>query len=147
MPLISVVDDDLSVCRALRRLIQSAGYKVETFVSAREFLNSSPEGRTACLVLDIHLAEMSGFELQERLAADQAAIPIIFITAYDDASIRDRITRSGVTAYLRKPFDERVLLDAIRAVVVGQADGRGAGDGDRDTPRSAGAKRGPFPST
>jgi FixJ family two-component response regulator len=96
MPLISVVDDDLSVCRALRRLIQSAGYKVETFVSAREFLNSSPEGRTACLVLDIHLAEMSGFELQERLAADQAAIPIIFITAYDDASIRDRITRSGV---------------------------------------------------
>ena len=117
MPLISVVDDDISVCRALRRLIQSAGYAVETFASAREFLNSSPEGRTACLVLDIHLGEMSGFELQERLAADQAAIPIIFITAYDDASIRERMTRSGVTAYLRKPFDERLLLDAIRTAV------------------------------
>jgi len=117
MPLISVVDDDLSVCRALRRLIRSAGYTVETFASAQEFLDSSPEVRTACLVLDIHLAGMTGFELQERLAADQAAIPIIFITAYDDASTRERIARSRAVAYLRKPFDERVLLDAIRAAV------------------------------
>jgi FixJ family two-component response regulator len=146
MPLISVVDDDLSVCRALRRLIQSAGYRVETFASAGEFLDASPEGRTACLVLDIHLGGMSGFELQEQLAATRAAIPIIFITAYDDASIRERITRSGVTAYLRKPFDEGVLLDAIRTAV-GQADGGGAGDGDSDGSSCAGAKREPFPAT
>jgi len=140
MAMISVVDDDLSVCRALRRLIESAGYAVETFASAREFLGSCAEGRTACLVLDIHLGEMSGFELQEQLAAEEAAIPIIFITAYDDASIRERITRSGVIAYLRKPFDERVLLDAIRTAV-GQVDG----EGDGDLSRSAGTKCGPRP--
>jgi FixJ family two-component response regulator len=140
MALISVVDDDLSVCRALRRLIESAGYAVETFASAQEFLGSCPGGRTACLVLDIHLGEMSGFELQEQLVAEQAAIPIIFITAYDDASIRERIARSGATAYLRKPFDERVLLDAIRAAV-GQVDG----DGDADRPGSTGAKCGARP--
>ena len=73
MPLISIVDDDLSVRRALRRLLQSAGYSVETFASAGEFLGSSPVGRTACLVLDIRLEGMTGFELQERLAADRAA--------------------------------------------------------------------------
>ena len=132
MPLIAVVDDDFSVCRALRRLIQSAGYTVETFASAREFLDSSRVNRTACLVLDIHLGGMSGFELQEQLTATRAAIPIIFITAYDDAAIRERITRSGATAYLHKPFDEGVLLDAIRTAV-GQADG--------------GARHVPFPTT
>lgn len=122
MPLISVVDDDLSVCRALRRLIRSAGYNVETFASAREFLDSSRAARTACLVLDIHLGEMSGFELQEELVATGAGIPIIFITAFDDAVTRERIARSGATAYLRKPFDEGVLLDAIRTAV-GQGNG------------------------
>jgi len=116
-PVISIVDDDFSVRRALRRLIQSAGYVVETFASAREFLDSSPLDRTACLVLDIHLAGMSGFELQERLAADRAAIPIIFITAHDDAATREHVKRSGVAAYLRKPFDKRVLLDAIRRAI------------------------------
>ena len=146
MPLISVVDDDLSVCRALRRLIQSAGYRVETFTSAREFLSSSPRGRTACLVLDIHLGDMSGFDLQEQLLADQAAIPIIFITAYDDASVRERITRSGVTAYLRKPFDERVLLDAI-STAVGEAVGGGDGDGGPDASRTAGEQGGRLRTT
>ncbi len=75
MPLISIVDDDLSVRRALRRLVQSAGYVVETFASACEFLASSPADRTACLVLDIHLGGMSGFELQRRLAADRVGHP------------------------------------------------------------------------
>jgi FixJ family two-component response regulator len=120
MPLISIVDDDLSVSRALRRLVQSAGYTVETFPSARDFLDSSPLGRTACLVLDIHLDRMSGFELQERLAANGAAIPIIFITAHDDATTRDRVRRAGVAAYLPKPFDEQILLDAIRSAVDGR---------------------------
>jgi FixJ family two-component response regulator len=79
--LISGVDDDVSVCRALRRLVRSAGHTAETFASAREFLDSSRSGRTSCLVLDIHLDGMSGCELSEQLAEDQAAIPIIFITA------------------------------------------------------------------
>ncbi len=119
MPRISIVDDDLSVRRALRRLVQSAGYTVETFASAREFLDSSPSGRTACLVLDIYLDGMSGFELSEQLAEDRTAIPIIFITAHDDARTRERVRRAGVAAYLPKPFDEQALLDAIAKAVNG----------------------------
>jgi len=80
-PVISIVDDDPSVRRALHRLVQSAGYTGETFASAGEFLDSSPLGRTACLVLDIHLGTTTGFDLEEQLAAYRAAIPIIFITA------------------------------------------------------------------
>ena len=117
MPLISIVDDDLSVRRALCRLLQSAGYSVEAFASAGEFLGSSPVGRTACLVLDIRLEGMTGFDLHERLAADRAAIPIIFITAHDDASTRERVQRAGVAAYLPKPFDQSALLAAIQKVV------------------------------
>ena len=85
-PLISIVDDDLSVRRALRRLVQSASYAVDTFASAREFLDASPFARPACLVLDLCLGGMSGFELQERLAVDGAGIPVILITAHDDAA-------------------------------------------------------------
>lgn len=115
--LISIVDDDLSVSRALRRLVQSAGYAVQTFRSAHEFLDSPSLGRTACLVLDIHLGGMSGFELQQRLATDGTAPPIVFITAHDDAPTRERIERTGAAAYLRKPFDKRALLDAIELAI------------------------------
>jgi FixJ family two-component response regulator len=115
-PVISIVDDDFSVRRALRRLVQSAGYPVETFASAREFLSSTPSARTACLVLDIYLEGMNGFELQEQLAADRLAIPIIFITAHDDAATRERIRRSGAAGFLGKPFDGQALLDTIRRV-------------------------------
>lgn len=114
--MISIVDDDLSVRRALRRLVRSAGYLVETFASAREFLSSTPT-RTACLVLDIYLDGMNGFELQEQLAADRVAIPIIFMTAHDDAATRERIRRSGAAGYLGKPFDGQALLEAIRRAV------------------------------
>ena len=114
--MISIVDDDLSVRRALRRLIGSAGYLVETFASAPEFLRSAPSARTACLVLDIYLEGMTGFELQEQLVADQVAIPIIFMTAHDDAATRERIRRSGAAGHLGKPFDGQALLDAIHRI-------------------------------
>ena len=87
---------------------------METFASAPEFFDSGPSRRTACLVLDIHLDGMSGFELQERLATDRPDIPIIFITAHDDDATRKRVRQSGAAAYLRKPFDKHALLDAIR---------------------------------
>ena len=117
-PVISIVDDDLSVRRALRRLVGSAGYTVEAFASARELLASAPRGRIACLVLDIQLERdrMGGFDLQEQLAADGVAIPIIFITAHDDAPTRERVRQSGVAGYLPKPFDDGALLDVIRTV-------------------------------
>jgi FixJ family two-component response regulator len=116
LPVISIVDDDPSVRRALQRLIQSAGYTAETFASAGEFLDSSPLGRTACLVLDIHLGRITGFNLEEQLAAYRAAIPIIFITAHDDAPTRERVRRSGAAGYLPKPFEGQALLDTIGRV-------------------------------
>ena len=115
-PMISIVDDDVSVRRALRRLVGTAGYLVETFASGPEFLRSAPSARTACLVLDIYLEGMNGFELQEQLVADQVAIPIIFMTAHDDAATRERIRRSGAAGYLGKPFDGQALLDAIHRI-------------------------------
>ncbi len=116
-PLISVVDDDRSVRRALRRLLQTGGYATELFASAQEFLSSPALSRTACLILDIQLGATTGFELQAQLAADGSAIPIIFISAYDDAATGTRIAESGAAAYLRKPFEEHDLLDAIRRAV------------------------------
>ena len=127
-PLISIVDDDRSVRRALRRLVQGAGYAVETFASALEFLDSCPWGRTACVVLDIHLAGMSGFDVHARLAG-AGAIPTIFITAHDDASTRDRARHAGVVAYLPKPFAKRALLDAIRSAIDGGPRSLGRPDG------------------
>ena len=112
---ISIVDDDRSVRRALSRLVRLAGYAVESFASAREFLASAPRGRTACLVLDIHLnGGMSGFDLQERLVADGVTIPTIFITAHGDARTRERVTQSGVAGFLLKPFGDQALLNLIR---------------------------------
>jgi len=122
--LISIVDDDHSVRRALRRLVRFAGFPAETFASAEDFLSSPSLVRTACLVLDIHLnGGMSGFELQARLTADRVVIPIVFITAHDDVLTRERIERSGAAAYLFKPFNDELLLDAIRGAV--------GGDGNR----------------
>jgi FixJ family two-component response regulator len=115
-PVISIVDDDLGVRRALSRLVRLAGYAVESFASAREFLASAPRGRTACLVLDIQLDSggMSGFDLQERLVADGVTIPTIFITAHGDARTRERVKQSGVAGFLSKPFGDQSLLDLIR---------------------------------
>lgn len=125
LPLISIVEDDASVRRALRRLLQSAGYAVETFASGAEFLGSPVIGLPICLVLDIQLGDMTGFEVREQLAADRATVPIIFITAHDDVATRERVRQSGVTVYLRKPFEKSALLGAIRTATLGE--GRGGG--------------------
>jgi FixJ family two-component response regulator len=121
VPVIAIVDDDASVRRSLHRLVQSAGYAVEAFPSADAFLAWLPRGQAACLVLDIHLKEMSGFELQQRLA-----VPVIFITSHDDAATRTRIEKSGAAGHLWKPFDERAMLDAIRRAVTRPFDATGA---------------------
>jgi FixJ family two-component response regulator len=112
VPIIAIVDDDESVRRSLHRVVKSAGYAVETFASAGEFLAWLPRGQAACLVLDIHMNEMSGFELQQRLA-----VPVIFITSHDDASTRARIEKSGAVGHLWKPFDAAAVLAAIRRAV------------------------------
>ena len=108
VPIVAIVDDDASVRKSLQRLVRSAGYAVETFASAREFLDWLPRGRAACLVLDVHMEEMSGFELQQRLA-----VPVVFITSRDDAATRAGIEKSGAAGHLWKPFDQRAVLGAI----------------------------------
>ena len=112
VPVIAIVDDDASIRRSLLRVVQSAGYKAEAFASAREFLEWLPKNQAACLVLDVQMTEMNGFDLQDRLA-----VPIIFITAHDDASIRERIEKSGAAAHLKKPFEAQTVLDAIHQAV------------------------------
>ena len=117
MTLICIVDDDPSVRVALGRLVESVGYAVETFASAREFLDSAPLGRAACLVLDVHLVGMNGFELHERLLAARAELPVIFITAHDNPSTRERLRRARGAAQLFKPIEGQALLDAIHDAV------------------------------
>ena len=107
------MDDDPSILRALRRLLQAAGLSVETFGSAEELLSSSHLPRIGCLVLDIHLGDLSGFDVHERLPDTLPRIPIVFITAHDTALTRERARLAGAVDYLRKPFDDDVLLGAI----------------------------------
>lgn len=127
VPLVAIVDDDDSVRRSLLRVVQSAGYTAEGFASAREFLDWLPQGRAACLLLDVHMTEMSGFDLQDRLA-----VPIIFITAHDDAKTHERIAKSGAVGHLRKPYDEQTVLAAIRRAVQGSNGPLSGRHGERD---------------
>lgn len=117
VPVIAIVDDDPSVRRSLHRLVESAGYRGHTFASAGAFLDSLSRSRPACLVLDVHLDGMNGFDLQTRLVQARAEVPIIFITAHDDAGTRARLERSGAAGHLWKPFDDGALLDLIRRAV------------------------------
>ena len=113
-PLIAVVDDDRSVVKSLARMLRSAGYAVETFGSAREFLVSLPAVAPQCLVLDVHMPEMSGLELQERLATQDSCVPVIFMTAHDTPQTRERAHHAGSFGLLLKPFANETLLRAIR---------------------------------
>jgi FixJ family two-component response regulator len=112
-PVIAIVDDDASVLRSLRRVVQAAGYAVETFASAREYLVWLQRGEAACLVLDLGMPDMSGLDLQRRLA-----VPVVFITSHDDPGTRARIEKSGAAGHLWKPFDESAVLEAISRVAV-----------------------------
>jgi FixJ family two-component response regulator len=111
--IVFVVDDDESVRASLRLLIESGGYDVATFKSAEDFLDSGFRESPCCLILDIRLPGMSGFKLQEHLIQSQARTPVIFITGHDRDRMEDEAMRLGAIAYLRKPFDEQCLLEAI----------------------------------
>jgi FixJ family two-component response regulator len=112
-PLVCVIDDDASLLRALRRLLEAGGFRVCTFSSAEEFLESATTA-PACLVLDVHLGGLSGLDLQERLVAAGRRIPVVFITAHDDAATRERAHRAGAVDYLRKPFNDESLIAGIK---------------------------------
>jgi len=114
-PQISIVDDDDSVRDALKSLIYSVGFRVEAFVSGEDFLNSPYISKTDCLITDVRMPGMSGLELQERLNAAGATIPIVFISAHDDTDARARAIRGGAIDFLQKPFSADSLLGAISA--------------------------------
>lgn len=109
-----VIDDDESIRKALKRLLRSVGYHVVTFDSGEDFLDFAPEGGEGCLVLDIRLSGMTGLELYERLYGSGAKYSVILMTAHDCPQWRERAKKAGAVAYLRKPFPEQFLLDAIR---------------------------------
>jgi FixJ family two-component response regulator len=112
-PLIAVVDDDPSVCKALSRLMRSARMDTETFSSAVEFLVVGMNHEPDCLVLDVQMPGMSGLELCDRLAGRKNRIPVIFITAHDDPGVRESTAVKEAVAFLRKPFGDEDLLGAI----------------------------------
>jgi len=117
-PVLSVVDDSDSVRESLPDLLRQAGYDVEAFVSAEEFLASDALSATNCVILDVGLPGMSGPELQQELRHRGTTIPIVFITAMDDdASLRRRLMANGAAALLFKPFTDTALLDAVNAAL------------------------------
>jgi FixJ family two-component response regulator len=112
---IAIVDDDASLCQAMDRLLRAAGFQPFTYPSAEAFLQDG--GRPDCILLDIQLGGMSGFELQSLLAASGSTTPIIFITAYDDPETRKQAQQTDCIAYLRKHDPGEAVLEAIRRAV------------------------------
>lgn len=116
-PLVAIVDDDPSVRTALSRLLQAESMRVETFASAREFLASCAERVPMCLVLDVHLGEMSGLELQDHLAANGPEMAVILMTAHDEVPSNELASRVGKRNYLRKPFEGDALVALVRRAI------------------------------
>jgi FixJ family two-component response regulator len=114
---VCIVDDDPSVRRALSRLIGSLGMRVETFASADEFLARAVDEQIACLLLDIQLPGMDGFELFDRAAPAGVGPPVIFITAHPDRRSRERARDVDAVAYLEKPFGDQALLRALETAL------------------------------
>jgi len=114
---IAVVDDDESVRCAIHGVLNSAGLTARTFASAEDFLRSEQLSETACMILDIRMPGMSGLELQQRLQKTGWSIPIIFITACDDAKTKSQALSGGAVAFLVKPFDNDILIAKARAAL------------------------------
>ena len=115
--LVSVVDDDPSVRRSLARLVKGAGYRVEAFASAHEFLARAPDESPACLLLDVRMPGLTGLDLQETLAIATHWTSIIFITGYRDVRASVKAMKAGAVDFLTKPIDDQELLGAIERAV------------------------------
>src|SRR2546422_332416 len=113
IPTVFVVDDDVSVRESLELLIGCAGWQVETFASAQEFLSRPRVLAPSCLVLDVGLPDLNGLDLQQRVAADRSYLPIIFITGYGDVPMTVQAMKAGAVEFLTKPFGDEVLVRAI----------------------------------
>ena len=133
-----VVDDDASVRRGLERLLKSAGYRVETLASAREFLERGNYDRLDCLVLDVRMPGQNGLDLQQVLNATGYDIPIIFISGHADVEMAVGTMKAGAVDFVQKPFEDVVLLDAVRRAIARERRPRASG---------AEAQDGPLPSS
>jgi FixJ family two-component response regulator len=117
IPIVYVVDDDISVRESLEPLIQDAGWKHEIFASAQDFLAYPRVLAPSCLVLDVSLPDLNGLALQKLLTADRTSMPIIFITGYGDIPTTVQAMKAGAVEFLTKPLDEELLLGAIRHAI------------------------------
>jgi FixJ family two-component response regulator len=114
MPIVFIVDDDISVRESLELLVQTQAWQPETFASAREFLDRPRAFVPSCLVLDLSLPGLDGLELQKRVAVERPDLPIIFITGYGDVPKTVQAMKAGAVEFLTKPFNDEVLLTAVR---------------------------------
>jgi len=115
--MVAVVDDDQSFRDALQRLLKSAGFAVQSFASAEDFLKSDQQQHTRYLITDIRMPGMSGLELQSKLNSDHCLIPTIFITAHGDERMRLQAMRAGAVKFLSKTFEGETLLEAVRVAL------------------------------
>jgi two-component system response regulator FixJ len=128
---VAIVDDDVSVRRGLERLLRSAGYRVESFSSARDFLERAGSLAPVCLLLDVSMPGQSGPRLHDDLLARGHDIPVIFITGHGDTAMADHAAKAGVYEFLTKPFEAAVLFRAIeRATAKTEVRGRAASPGE-----------------
>jgi FixJ family two-component response regulator len=122
MDVIAVVDDEVSVCKAVVRLLQAAGLAARWFSSGEEFLGSWHFDRPACLLLDLQMPALSGQEVAQALNSTGANFPIIIMTAHDVPSLRDECMRAGAVDYLCKPMDARTLVNAVELAITDRSD-------------------------
>ena len=115
--LIAIVDDDEPLREALGSVLKAAGFVIDTFASAEAFLDSPRRSNTSCLILDVRLPGMSGIELQRRLLDANCTVPVIFVTAHGDASLRDLVMKAGAAGFLNKPVRSDTLLKEIHAAL------------------------------
>lgn len=114
---VAVVDDDESFSRALGRMLRASGFEIVVYRSAEAFINDAVNADSDCVVLDIHLGGMSGLDLRRRMLALGWAAPVIFVTAHDEAGIRQEAQEIGCSDYLRKPVRGKLLVEAITKAV------------------------------
>jgi FixJ family two-component response regulator len=119
-PLIAIVDDDESVCRAIKRLVRSLAMDADTFTSGQAFLElieAMPSFQPDCVVLDVQMPGLNGLEVQQRMMNSRHHFPVIFITAYDEVGVREKALAGGAVAFLRKPFNDELFIKILRAAL------------------------------
>ena len=127
---IYIVDDDVSVCRALAVLLATYGFRVDTFTSAEEFFRAVPNSIPGCLILDIHMPGLDGWETQQRLLKSGSNRPVIIMSADKNGGLNERVLKAGAVGFLQKPFNDRALVDLIEVALASLIIKRSFGAGE-----------------